>query len=258
LIKTEKRTSLFLAMATRNQIKELQVAAPRGIPLDSRKLESLEVSRALAYEYVKSGWLKKLGRGVFMFAGDELKLNETLAFLEPRIPGLHVAAKTALAWHGFRHNLAAKETTILWGNDRFILPEWFQDRFPSRYSSAKLFDDHLPADTGIAPMPEFPNGPRVSSPERALLEMLSEVGVHQEVAEARSIMEGVRQLRSRQLQLLLSHCRMVKAVRLCVVWARELDLPWAGLAREAASGRMGAGRWITRLKNGETLILKPE
>jgi hypothetical protein len=142
-------------MATRNQIKELQVAAPRGIPLDSRKLESLEVSRALAYEYVKSGWLKKLGRGVFMFAGDELKLNETLAFLEPRIPGLHVAAKTALAWHGFRHNLAAKETTILWGNDRFILPEWFQDRFPSRYSSAKLFDDHLPADTGIAPMPEI-------------------------------------------------------------------------------------------------------
>jgi hypothetical protein len=193
-----------------------------------------------------------------MFAGDELKLNETLAFLEPRIPGLHVAAKTALAWHGFRHNVAIKETTTLWGDDRFILPAWLQDRFPARYSSPGLFDDHLPADTGIAPMPEFPNGPRVSSPERALLEMLSEVGVYQEVAEARSIMEGLRQLRSRQLKLLLAHCRMVKAVRLCVVWARELDLPWAGLAREAASGRMGSGRWITRLKNGETLILKSE
>jgi hypothetical protein len=107
-------------------------------------------------------------------------------------------------------------------------------------------------------MSEFPSGPRVSSPERALLEMLSEVGVYQELEEARAIMENVRQLRSLQLRLLLSHCRMVKAVRLCVAWASELDLPWAGHAREAASDRMGSGRWITRLKNGNTLILKPE
>jgi hypothetical protein len=245
-------------MAARNQLKQLHVAVPRGAPFDSRKLESLGVSRALAHGYVKSGWLEKLGRGVFMFAGDELKLHQTLAFLEPRIPGLHVAAKTALAWHGFRHNVAIKETTTLWGDNRCILPEWFQDRFPARYHSPRLFDDHLPAGTGITLMPEFPNGPRVSSPERALLEMLSEVGVDQELEEARAIMENVRQLRSQQLRLLLSHCRMVKAVRLCVVWAREFDLPWAGLAREAASGRMGSGRWITRLKDGKTLILKSE
>ena len=193
-----------------------------------------------------------------MFAGDELKHSETLVFLEPRVPGLHVAAKTALAWHGYRHNVAVTETTILWGDHRTELPEWLEDRFPVRYSSSRLFDENLPADTGIAPMPEFLNGPRVSSPERALLEMLSEVGVYQEVAEARSIMEGLRQLRSHQLSLLLSHCRMVKAVRLCVVWARELNLSWAAQAREAASGRMGSGRWITRLKNGETLILKSE
>jgi hypothetical protein len=244
-------------MAT-NRIKTLHTTLPRGAPLDTAKLAGLGISAALAHEYVKAGWLEKLGRGVFMFAGDELQRNETLAFLEPRIPGLHVAAKTALAWHGFRHNVAVKETTILWGDHRTDLPSWFQDRFPARYSSSRLFDDELPAGTGIAPMPEFPNGSRVSSPERALLEMLSEVGIYQEVEEARSIMEGVRHLRSRQLKLLLSHCRMVKAVRLCVVWARELDLPWAGDAREAASGRMGSGRWIARLKNGNTLILKSE
>lgn len=241
-----------------NRIKTLQTTLPRGAPLDTAILAGLGISSALTHEYVKAGWLEKLGRGVFMFAGDELKHHETLAFLEPRIPGLHVAAKTALAWHGYRHNVANKETTILWGDHRTVLPEWLQERFPTRYSSPKLFDDDLPTDSGIAPLPEFPNGPRVSSPERALLEMLSEVGVYQEVEEARSIMESVRQLRSRQLKLLLSHCRMVKTVRLCVVWARELDLPWASHAREAASGRMGSGRWIARLKNGKTLILKPE
>ncbi len=241
-----------------NRIKTLQTKLPRGAPLGTATLAGLGISSALAHEYVKAGWLEKLGRGVFMFAGDELQRNETLAFLEPRIPGLHVAAKTALAWHGFRHKVAVTETTILWGDRRTELPSWFQDRFPARYSSSRLFDDELPTGTGIALMPEFPNGPRVSSPERALLEMLSEVGVYQELVEARAIMENVRQLRSRQLRLLLSHCRMVKAVRLCVAWAREFDLPWAGLAREAASGRMGSGRWITRLKDGKTLILKSE
>ena len=241
-----------------NRIKTLQTTLPRGAPLDTATLAGLGISAALAHEYVKSGWLGKLGRGVFMFAGDELQRHATLAFLEPRISGIHVAAKTALAWHGFMQNVAVKETTILWGDHRTNLPEWLNERFPARYSSTRLFDDELPAGTGIAPMPEFPTGPQVSSPERALLEMLSEVGVDQELEEARAIMENVRQLRSQQLRLLLSHVRMVKAVRLCVVWARELDLPWAGLAREAAAGRMGAGRWISRLKNGHTLILKPE
>ena len=88
--------------------------------------------------------------------------------------------------------------------------------------------------------------------------MLSEVGVHQEVDEARDIMEGVRQLRTRVLKQLLQGCRQVKAVRLCVVWARELDLPWAEQARLAAAGKMGSGRWVARLKNGRTLVLKPE
>jgi hypothetical protein len=97
----------------------------------------------------------------------------------------------------------------------------------------------------------------VSAPERALLEMLSEVDVHQELEEARSIIEGVRQLRSRHLQVLLTNCRMVKAVRLCVSWATELDLPWAAQARDAAAGNMGTGRWVARFKNGRTLILNP-
>lgn len=244
-------------MASRNQIKDLQVAVPRGMPLDSQKLESLGVSRALAHEYVKAGWLEKLGRGVFMFAGDQLARDATLKFLETKIPGLHVAAKSALSLHGFRQNVAFQETTILWGSQRAILPQWFQERFAARYSNSRLFGEDLSPDYGLAPLPESPDGPLVSAPERALLEMLSEIGVHQELIEARAIMEGVRQLRSRHLQMLLAHCRMVKAVRLCVGWATELELPWAAQAREAAAEKMGTSRWVVRFKNGRTLILKP-
>lgn len=241
-----------------NRIKNLQISLPRGSPFDTSSLKCLGISAALAHEYVKSGWLEKLGRGVFMFAGDVLKLEETLVFLEARMPGLHIAARTALSRHGFEQNLAIKETTILWGDRRTRLPAWFTQHFPARYSSSRLFDDGLADGFCLSPLPESPGGPQVSGPERALLEMLSEVGVHQELEEARGIMEGVRQLRMRHLSQLLACCRMVKAVRLCVIWSKELDLPWADQAREAASGRMGSGRWVARLKNGQTLILKSE
>lgn len=240
-----------------NQIKNLQASLPRGGPFDTAQLSDLGISTALAHRYVTSGWLDKLARGVFMFSGDSLTRDSSLRFLERKVHGLHVAAKTALAWHGYRHNIGHEEPMVLWGDQPSGLPEWFTKHFSARYSSSRLFDDSLPSDYGISTLPDKPDGPRVSEPERALLEMLSEVGVHQELAEARHIMEGVRQLRTAHLAKLLSACRMVKAVRLCVVWAEELDLPWAAKARESAKGRMGTGRWVARLKDGSTLTLKP-
>jgi hypothetical protein len=240
-----------------NQIKNLQSSLPRGGPFDTERLSDLGISSALAHRYVKSGWLDKLGRGVFMFPGDSLTRDASLRFLERKMPGLHVAAKTALAWHGFRHNVGYEEPMALWGDQPGILPGWFNERFAARYRASRLFDEDLPPGYGISTLPENPDGPLVSEPERALLEMLSEVGVHQEVDEARHIMEGLRQLRTARLAKLLSACRMVKAVRLCVGWSKELGLPWAGKARESAVGKMGAGRWVARLKDGRTLILKP-
>jgi len=238
-------------------IKTLQTSGPRGAPLDSATLRHYGVSSALAHEYVKSGWLERLGRGVFMFAGDELKRNAAIKFLESRMQGLHVASKTALAWHGFRQNLAYREHLVLWGSHKGALPEWFRQRFSARYSTSRLFEDELDPEAGLAPLPESPDGPQVSTPERALLEMLSEVGVHQQIEESRNIMETVQQLRSSQLRLLLKHCRRVKVIRLCVIWAEELALPWAKEAREAVGDRTGSSRWVQRLEDGTTLILKP-
>ena len=107
------------------------------------------------------------------------------------------------------------------------------------------------------PLPETPNGVLVSEPERALLEMLSEVGVHQGVEEARNIMEGARSLRTATLTTLLKHCQRVKVRLLCVQWAEELNLPWAPAARTAVGTRKGQSRWTARLKNGTLLNIKP-
>ena len=237
-------------------IKELQTSVPRGAPIDTAAMKGLGISAALAHEYVRSGWLIRLGRGVFMFAGDRLERDATLRFLARRTEGLHVAARTALEWHGFRQNLAHREILSLRATRNLTLPEWFLERFPARCTAPRLFSDEMPPGFGLTFLPELPDGPLVSVPERALLEMLSEVGVRQEVGEARSVMESVRQLRTQVLTTILQACVMRKAVRLCVTWSAEFGLSWADVAARAALGRIGTGRWIRRLKDGSTLILK--
>ena len=112
------------------RLKLLQYAHLRGKPLDTEDLAGLGIYPELAYRYVKSGWLERLGRGVFMFAGDQMQLDPCLEFLGRRTPGLHVGGKTALAWMGLRHNVAFRETLCLWGPRQTKLPPWFTQRFP--------------------------------------------------------------------------------------------------------------------------------
>ena len=247
-----------VALTTRpNLIKRLQTAFPRGTPFDHQELTKLGVSSALAHHYLKSGWLVRLGRGVFMFPNDTLRREDCLKFLARRVSGFHAGGKTALAWRGVRHNLPAREPLSLWGERKASLPAWFQKLFPARYTARNPFSSKLPKNFGLQPLPETPGGVLVSVPERALLEMLSDVGVHQGIEEARNIMEGARSLRPEVLSTLLKNCQRVKVVRLCVSWAEELNLPWAAAAKKAVGKRPGRSRWTSRLKDGTILVLKP-
>ena len=239
------------------RLKLLQSAHLRGKPLDTEDLAGLGIYPELAYRYVKSGWLERLGRGVFMFAGDQMQLDPCLEFLGRRTPGLHVGGKTALAWMGLRHNVAFRETLCLWGPRQTKLPPWFTQRFPSRYTTRELFSAALPKGFALNPRPESPGGVVVSDPERGLLEMLSEVGVHQGIEEARNIMEMASSLRMEVLRPLLDCCRQIKAIRLCVSWSKELGLPWAEEVAKSSAASIGNSRWVGKTKEGRTLILKP-
>ena len=247
-----------MALSVRHKsIKTLQGAFPRGTPFESSELRKVGVSSALAHHYLKSDWLARLGRGVFMFPHDTLRREDSLKFLSRHVEGFHVGGKTALAWRGIRHNLPAREPISLWGEGRTVLPPWFTERFPARYTVRSLFSPALPKGFGLRPLPETPDGVLVSEPERALLEMLSEVGVQQGIEEARNIMEGIRTLRIDTLSKLLKHCQRVKVWMLCVGWAEELNLPWAAALRKAAGTQRGQSRWTARLKNGTVLNIKP-
>jgi hypothetical protein len=166
--------------------------------------------------------------------------------------GLHVGGKTALDWYGFRQYLAHRPVLRLYGWASGSLPAWFVERFPSSYHRLRLFDETPPALLGVSPFERSEVAPLVSEPERAALELLSEVGVRQPLQEAREILESAPHLRSAVLQELLARCRQVKTVRLCLMIGRDLGLPWAKKL-DAASLPKGR-RWVGRSKEGLLIL----
>ena len=109
---------------------------------------------------------------------------------------------------------------------------------------------------GVGQFETHANAPLVSTPERALLELLDEVGVRQPLQEAKEIAEGTYTLRAEVLVDLLKRCTSVKTVRLCLRLGRELSLPWANKLDEAALPKGSDRPWISKSKDG-LLVLKP-
>jgi hypothetical protein len=234
---------------------------PHDGPFDVAALEALGVSAKLAAKYNKSGWLVRLGHGVYTFPGAELTPHAAVKLLQGRVRGLHVGGKSALALQGVRHNLSARDTLVLWGDVRFPLPGWFTSRWPARYVWTRLFDwpeDGRLAQATVTTPPGAAEGLRASVPERAALEMLYEVGTRQGIEEARSLFEGLRNPRKEVVGRLLACCTSVKAVRLFLAWARETNLVDVDLLRQQFCLRVGSDkRWMSRLKDGTLLSLKP-
>lgn len=224
--------------------------------MDLAMLGAQGVSAFLAAKHARSGWLKRLAQGVYAFAGDTLNRDQCLLFLQGQISGLHVAGKTALAWQGVRHNLTLREHLMLWGDDkRTKLPLWFVDQFPASYRSSTLFSSKA-ISSGIGTPPGILEGVRVSVPERAVLEMLYEVGKSQDMEEAKKLFESLRGLRFEVMGELLSQCTSIKTVRLFLLWARETEVLNVGTLREKYPLPIGSSsRWMGRMADGTLLSL---
>lgn len=252
--------SSTMGKAAQSLIKRVQTELPRNVPFDLDALERLGVSAKLAAYYADSGWLTRVGQGVYAFPSDDLNPHGAVKLLQGRVAGLHVAGKSALALQGVRHNLAPREPLVLWGDARFVLPTWFKSRFPARYAAAQLFswsNEDMPTQTLTTP-PGVTEGLHVSVPERAVLEMLYEVGTHQGLEEARNLFDGLRNLRTVVMGQLLLCCTSVKAVRLFLTWARETRVVDVDALLQQHALPVGSDkRWMSRLKDGTLLTLRP-
>lgn len=234
---------------------ELGSLPRRGEPLGMPELKDKGVAATYAARLAREGWLVHLGRGAYMLPGDELTFEGCVAFLSDRIPGLHVGGKSALYRRGVRHHLAFQHRVTLWSDEQARLPFWFLSRFDVSYQVTRLFNEKLPEGFGLQPMPDGHRKVLVSVPERALLELLSDVGKTETLADVRPLVESLHSLRENVLDTLLKHTTRIKVLRLAHALAAELSLPWAEVAR-VRSRRKGGERWIAQTKTGERLVLK--
>lgn len=245
-----------MATTKHSKLKQLYTQLPAGTPLTSADLAGLGISADLAVHYARSGWLNRLARGVYCRPGDPLALYPSLSLLQRKIKGLHVGGKSALEWYGFRHYVLQQSTLHLYGWGAARLPSWFLRQFPSEYHRKRLFDEQPGKPLNVGHYESRDNAPLASAPERAILELLSEVGVRQPLPEAREIIESTYNMRADVLNQLLMRCKNVKTVRLCLKLGHELKLPWVSKL-DATKLPTGSSRpWVSQSKDG-LLVLKP-
>ena len=244
-----------MATTSNSKLNNLYTHLFGGTPITSGQLAKMGISADLAVHYVRASWLKRLARGVYCKPGETLLLHPSLLLLQQQTSGLHIGGKTALEWYGVRQYVPQQTILHLYGWTSTRLPDWFVQQFPGEYHRKRLFSEKPDHMLQVGSFENRDNAPLVSSPERALLELLDEVGVRQPLQEAREITESTYSLRPEVLTQLLKHCTSVKTVRLCLQLGRELSLPWAAKL-DAAKLPKGSDRpWISKSKDG-TLVLK--
>ena len=184
----------------------------------------------LIKRYRKSGWLKAVGRGAVARASDEIDwtgglyaIQEQLKF--PIFPG----AKTALELQGSAHFVPTGKghAVFLFGAPETKLPAWFKQYdwgMALTYTTPDLFSGD--ANVGLTQKKRGAYTIRLSSRERAMMEVLYLIPHEQEFEEARLLMENLRTLRPKLVQELLERCNSIKVKRLFMVLAEATHQPW--------------------------------
>ena len=223
------------------RLKPMLDALPPGYVADAAWLTARGIDRKSILQYAQRGWLEKLARGVYRRpdthrdvggAGDWRRL--VLSLQRVMDYDVHVGGRTALSLQGFDHYLSLGAETppvYLYGD----VPSWLArlpnaDRFETRTLS--LFGGSITGVDGIdngkqsSPSQRRLNDLMVSTPERAILELLNELPADESFHIADMMFEGLVNLRPRLLATLLKECRSVKVKRLFFVFADQHDHAW--------------------------------
>jgi hypothetical protein len=218
------------------KLNKLERTLPEGLLVNAAWMERHGYSTSLRSQYVSAGWLVQPVRGTFKRPLGELSWQKVVVSLQ-RLLGsdLVVGGRTALEAQGLSHYLSptGPSTIHLYGTQP--APGWL-GKLPLKenfriHRSQVLFKtlantDGLKAGT-VREIPGPSEWPlTVSTPERALLELLDDLPRHESFHQVDMLVEGLRSLSPRRLQTLLNDCRSVKVKRLFFWFAERHQHAW--------------------------------
>ena len=243
------------------KLNQLQRLLPDGLLADASWLQRHGYSRSLTAKYVKSGWLQMPNRGAYRRAGDTSDQAPSataviLSLQRLRPPLLAVSGRTALDLLGLGCQQAGEVVSQLHLCGASPPPTWARDLLGPgmAYHRPMLFTpDPLLADDphsgGFDRHFTYPTTGGlevqlvVSTPERALLEVLDLVPQVVSFHEADLLMSGLSSLSPRRLYALLIDCRSVKVKRLALWFADRHRHPWADRL-ERGTIDLGSGKRV--------------
>ncbi|WP_284502089.1 MULTISPECIES: type IV toxin-antitoxin system AbiEi family antitoxin domain-containing protein [unclassified Caballeronia] len=244
-MKSGSRLCLVGTASVADVVQHLLRATPKGRPMDAAALRTFGLSIKTANQLVDDGWMVRLSKGAYLMTGDAATRDGVISFLGRRIHGLHVGGQTALAWYGVRHYIAYRERVVLWGTRRYVIPGWVSDTMLYSYQTTRLFDADMDYMFQLKPIPNGDPSVLVSTPERALLELVSEIGKGLTYEHAANLTGGLRNMRLDVLKLLLSHCRQIKTIDLVRRLSQGTGYAWASELPELARHLIAMRRSIS-------------
>ena len=237
-----------MAKQIHGKLNQLERLLPEGLLVDAAWLSRHGYSTGLRSQYVAAGWLQQPVRRVYQRPRGPLAWQQVVISLQTLLArNLVVGGRTALELHGFAHYLQQQTTSVvLHGPDK--PPTWLEDldigvRFAYR-NDGRLFGKQrastaphrLDAEASSNParpdsIVALPWGPwrwplMLSTPERAILELLDELPDRETFHQADMLMEGLSTLSPTRVQTLLADCRSVKVKRLFFFFADRHRHAW--------------------------------
>ena len=212
-----------------SKINHLLKFWPRGAVFTASWLSTHGYSHQLLTKYRQSDWIRSLGHGAYYRADDTPTWEGVVYALQEQLGlKIHVGGKTALLLWGLGHHLPLGTPYVqLFGMPGKKPPSWVYkyDRDARiYYRASKLFG--LKPELGLDSKSTGPFSITISSPERAILEVLCLVPNHQTAEEAFQLLNGLTALRPSLLQDLLTSCNSVKVKRLFLCLSERINPIW--------------------------------
>ncbi len=239
-------------MAERNEgkLNRLHQILPEGFLVDAAWLSAQGYSTSLRSQYLSAGWLEQPTRQVYQRPRSALTWQQVVMSLQTMLDyDLAVGGRTALELKGFGHYLNYRQTEVhLYGPKR--PPTWLNRlpdlatfvyhnsqrlwNYPVNSGTAAIDSDSTVADAEAHVWGQTGQRLLVSSPERAVLEVLDELPDHESFHQVDQLFEGLSNLSPRRLEKLLPDCKSVKVKRLFFFFADRHKHAWLPRINKAA------------------------
>lgn len=237
-----------MGLLNATNLKSLIGIIPHNTIVTAKWLQQNGVSRQLLLKYKQANWFEKLTNGAFVKIGDSANLDGAIYALQKQLNlSIHIGGISALNnYYGITHNiLYSDRNTQLFGFRSEKLPKWFKTLYGK--NTQLNCTTFLLKDIGLVEIQTGDFKIKVSTLERAVLEMLYLVPEKIMLNEAYQIIELLITVKPKEFQQLLEKCSSVKVKRLFLYLAELSNHSWF---KRLNLSKINLGRGVREITKG--------